>query len=75
MKHSSQHPERFLRMPDVMKLLGLSKPTIYRHMKTIPTFPRPRKIGPRCIGWLESEVVDYMKNLPKATGKPAKGVE
>lgn len=34
-----------------------------------PTFPRPVKIGARSIGWIESEIDDWIKT--KATAREA----
>ena len=47
---------RFLRVPEVKKLTGLSRSTIYANH----TFPRPVKIGERAVGWIEQEVLDWI---------------
>jgi prophage regulatory protein len=47
---------RFLRVPDVKKLTGLSRSTIYAN----PTFPRSVKIGERAVGWVEQEVLAWI---------------
>jgi prophage regulatory protein len=47
---------RLLRLPAVKDITGLSRSTIY----TDPNFPRPVKLGPRAIGWLEEEVAAWI---------------
>ena len=34
---------------------GISQATLYRWMKT-QGFPRPKKLGPRAVGWVKFEV-------------------
>ena len=43
------------RRPEVEAKTGLSRSTIYEKMKN-GTFPKPIKLGPRAVGWLETEV-------------------
>lgn len=40
---------RLLRLPQVMDITGLSKPTIYRMVET-GAFPKQRKLSPRAVG-------------------------
>ena len=56
---------RFLRRPEVEKLTGLSRGTIYAKMNE-GTFPRPRRIGRRAVAWPESEVAHWISIQPKA---------
>ena len=46
---------KFLRLPEVLIRTGKSRSTIYQGV-TNGTFPRPVKLGPRAVGWLESEI-------------------
>jgi len=46
---------RVLRLPAVRARTGLSASTAYEGIAA-GTFPRPIKIGPRAVGWLESEI-------------------
>lgn len=48
----------FLRLRQVIAMVGLSKPTIYLRMNK-GTFPRPVSLGGRSVGWIESEVVAW----------------
>ncbi len=54
--------ERILKVKDVAKDTGLSRPEIYRRVK-LKEFPQPIKIGARAIGWVESEVQKYIKGM------------
>lgn len=47
--------ERILRLADVKTRTGLSRSTIYAHIKT-GDFPRHISLGARCVGWVESEI-------------------
>ena len=50
-----------IRLPEVIKRSGLSKPSIYRHQK-LGTFPKSRKIGDRAVGWIESEIDEWVES-------------
>lgn len=54
-KQDEKKPDRFLRMPEVEKLTGMKKSTIYAHARE-GSFPNPKQIGSRSIGFLESDV-------------------
>jgi len=59
---------RFIRIPEVIKLVGMSKSTIWARSKD-GTFPAPRKIGPGVTVWVESEIQSWMKQqLEKSEG-------
>ena len=51
-----------LRRPDVEALTGLSSSTIYKFMKD-GTFPKTVKIGPRAVGWRQTDIEDWLSNL------------
>ena len=46
---------RILRLPEVIARVGLRRPTIYLHISK-GTFPKQINLGPRAVGWLESEI-------------------
>lgn len=50
---------RFLRRPDVEKITGLSKSTIYAKMAN-GEFPAQIKLGPRLVVWAEAHVQEWM---------------
>jgi prophage regulatory protein len=47
---------RLLRLALVKDLTGLSRSSIYAD----PGFPKPVKIGPRAVAWVEAEVRDWI---------------
>ena len=51
--------EMILRLPKVKAITGLSRSTIYLRMSE-GTFPQKISIGLRAVGWLRSEVADWM---------------
>lgn len=61
---------RFLRLPEVLDRVGLSKMTIYRK-ELKGTFPRRRKIGVKAVAWIESEIDDWCTG--RADGEPQEG--
>ena len=48
-----------LRLPEVLKITGLSRSSIYAFCKE-NTFPKPIKISQRTSGWLENEISDWI---------------
>ena len=55
---------RILRLPEVMRLTGLSKGTIHRRYRD-GTFPRPLRLGPQSIGWPRAEILEWLESLPR----------
>lgn len=55
--------ESILRCPDVIERTGLSRSTIYEKMQR-GDFPKPRQLGPRAVGWRESDINDWLEHLP-----------
>jgi prophage regulatory protein len=54
--------ERIIRLPELIKLVGLSKPTIYKHIKT-GKFPAQIKLNGPLSGWIESEVQAWINQM------------
>lgn len=54
--------ERILRLPEVLRIVGLKKSTIYAKIKQ-GLFPEQLKITERCSGWLESQVYAFVQSL------------
>jgi prophage regulatory protein len=50
---------RVLTKVAVIQLTGLSKSTIYSYIQ-LGKFPSPIKLGFRRVGWLESEVLEWI---------------
>ena len=53
-----------LRLPAVKARTGLSRSTIYFRVSE-KTFPAPVKLGPRAVGWIESEVEAWLADKVK----------
>ena len=54
--------QRILRRPQVLERTGDSRSTLYAKMAA-GIFPRPVRIGPRAVGWVESEIDEYVMAL------------
>ena len=50
-------PARMLRMIDWEIDYATPRSTVYHRMKTDPSFPKPIRMGPRCVRW-EREAVE-----------------
>ena len=49
-----------LRLPTVISRTGLSRSTIYLRM-SVGLFPKQVSLGERAVGWLESEIQDWLQ--------------
>ena len=68
----SKGETRIVRLPEVMRLTGLSKTTIHRRYRA-GTFPRPLRLGPQSIGWRREEVLAWLESLPRAGANAGDG--
>ena len=59
MAQSIQREPAFLRRKQVETHTGLSRSTIYQYIKN-GVFPKPVPLGPRAVGWLESDVSEWI---------------
>jgi prophage regulatory protein len=50
---------KIIRLKDVIDATGLARSTIYKYISE-RTFPKPVSLGDRCVGWVESEVHDWI---------------
>lgn len=50
---------RIIRLKEVMDLTGLARSTIYKFISR-ELFPKPISLGDRCVGWVESEIRDWI---------------
>jgi prophage regulatory protein len=55
----TQNSTKILRLPAVMATTGMSATTIYSQMKD-GLFPRQVPIGSQAVGWVESEIQDWI---------------
>lgn len=57
---------KLLRLEEVIERTGLSRTTIWRlEKKEDGEFPSRRKIGDSAVGWLESDINEWIENRPK----------
>jgi prophage regulatory protein len=59
MQPENVRKERILRLADVISRTGLSRSTIYLNMSN-GEFPAPISLGARSVGWLDSEIDDWI---------------
>lgn len=60
--------DRFMRLDEVLHTTGLGRNTVYRRMRE-GTFPKSIKIGPNSVAWLESDILRWMTEAVRASGK------
>jgi prophage regulatory protein len=56
----SQGLDRFLRRPEVERVTGLGRSTIYDKMAS-GEFPKPVPLSGGAVGWLESEIAAWQE--------------
>jgi prophage regulatory protein len=56
---TSTAPLVVLRRKQVEERTGLSRSTLYHYIK-LGNFPKPMALGPRVVGWLESDVNSWI---------------
>lgn len=59
MQQTTRHEFAILRRPQVQQRTGLSRSTLYQYMKD-GDFPKPVQLGFRAVGWLESDISDWI---------------
>lgn len=59
-----------LRLPVVQARTGLSRSTIYQRIAG-GTFPKPISLGARAVGWVETEIADWLSRQIEQSRKAA----
>lgn len=59
---------RILRMPEVLEKIGLCKASIYNRIAD-GSFPKPVRLGGRSVGWIESDLDEWISELCKVGGE------
>lgn len=57
-----------LRLPAVKNRTGLSRSTIYLRISQ-DTFPKPVSLGARAVGWVESEIQEWLQRQIETSRK------
>jgi len=52
---------RIMRMPEVEKVVGYKRASIYNFVNE-GSFPKPRSLGPRAVGWDSLEIQDWVNS-------------
>lgn len=52
-------PHQVFRIHEVMGIVKVSRSTIYLWM-SLGTFPKPLKLGARAVGWLASDIFEWL---------------
>lgn len=50
---------RIIRLSEVLVSTGLARSTVYKYVAD-GSFPKPVSLGDRAVGWVESEVQDWV---------------
>lgn len=58
---------RILRLPEVQKVTGLSRSSIYRQVAA-EQFPAPVRLSSNSIGWRDTDIDDWISARPAAVG-------
>jgi prophage regulatory protein len=58
-----QRQERYLSLRQVREMIGVSSTTLWRWQRQ-GQFPPRRILGQGRVGWLESEIIEWMKTRP-----------
>ena len=66
MEQGMDAPVRVLRLPRVQARTGLSRSSIYMRVAD-RSFPQPVRLGARAIGWIESEVDQWIRDQISAS--------
>jgi predicted DNA-binding transcriptional regulator AlpA len=57
--------ERLLRLPELVRTIGVSRATIYRYIDS-GRLPPPVKLSTRCTAWRASEITAWIASLRAA---------
>jgi prophage regulatory protein len=60
MYHKNQPVDPLLRLPQVLKIIPVSRSTWWAGVKS-GRFPKPIKLGPRTTCWRESDIMKLVK--------------
>lgn len=66
-------PSRAIRLPEVCRLTGASRASVWRRVHDDPNFPKPFKLSAGITVWDESDVFGWLaakKSAPRAEARP-----
>ena len=56
-----QQQIRLLRLPEVSRIVGLKRSPIYERIAR-GEFPKPIKLGPRCVAWPDTAIAAWVQS-------------
>lgn len=59
MTETEEFVMRIIRLKEVIDLTGLARSSVYRYVAQ-NSFPKPVSLGDRAVGWVESEVREWI---------------
>lgn len=59
MTETKEFVMRIIRLKEVIDLTGLARSSVYRYVAQ-NSFPKPVSLGDRAVGWVESEVREWI---------------
>lgn len=62
---ASQSRLEVLRLPDVCRVTGLCRSSIYQ-LEAEQRFPRRIKVGARSVGWIDQEIQEWLATRARA---------
>ena len=62
---------KLLREPEVVKITGLSRTTLWR-MEKDGNFPKRHKIGLRAVAWLQTDIEQWIEDISNPQRKTTK---
>ena len=65
-------PDKLLRLPDVLRLTGLRRSSVYQKMKA-GTFPQSVKVSTRAVTWSEAAIQAWIRERVAAEPQPDVG--
>ena len=57
--YSMKEDDYIMRLPEVVRKIGVARSTLYK-MVSDGNFPRPIHLSARSVGWIASEVTDWL---------------
>ena len=66
----SHQTSSLLRLPDVRKVTGLSRSSIYR-LESTGDFPKRVRLSERACAWRENELLDWIDSRPRVNEQSA----
>jgi prophage regulatory protein len=64
----SNEPDRFMRRPEVLAMVGVSDSTLYAMIRA-RKFPPAIGIGDRCVAWSRRAVLEWMERKVRQSNR------